>query len=403
MRGILRALATLLLLCAAAPSAPRAAPDLLAIEEEFLAGMAEAARDRCDLALPRFEAILARDPALHRVRLELAACLMRLDRDAEAAREFRHVYHDDAPPEVRRNIRLFLNAIERRRRVVPLLGLGLAPTTNVAAAPGARSVSILGLDFQLPPESRPRSGTGLATLLGAEVRQPLSGTTRLLAGALWQQRWYREDRFDDRLLLGSVGIGHTDAEWDATLRFIPSERSIGGRTALQQHAALLEASRAVTGEFAAAGVLQVSRLSYAEPNTPLDGYLVQALPGFRVTLGGLTQLQLLAGPTAQTADDAFNDLRGWRALAFLQTDIFPAFELGASASLGIQAARAPNPLFEVRRTDRDVELRADAVLRGVSVAGFSPAIGVTWLHRNSNIEVFSTEVFELRLGLRSVF
>ncbi|WP_237216998.1 tetratricopeptide repeat protein, partial [Falsiroseomonas oryziterrae] len=391
-----------LLLAVAAPVA-QARPDPAAIEDAFLAAMAEAERDRCDLAVPGFEAILARDPALHRVRLELAACLLRLDRDAEAAHEFRRVYHADAPVEVRRNIRLFLNAIERRRRFVPLLGLGLAPTTNVTAASSARSVSILGLDFQLPPDARPRSGLGLATLLGAEIRQPLSDTTRLLAGGLWQQRWYRDDRFDDRLLLGSVGLGYTDATWDATLRVVPTERSIGGRTVLQQQAVLLEASRAVTETAALAGVLQVARLGYSEPNTPLDGHLVQALPGLRVSLGGLTQLQLLAGPTAQTAEDAFNDLRGWRAIAFLTTDVFPVIELAASASLGLQQARAPNPLFEMRRTDRDIELRADAVLRSVSLGGFSPALGVTWLHRDSNIEVFSTDVFELRLGLRSVF
>lgn len=395
------------MLGAAAPDIARAAPTpdpgLIEIEDAFLAAMAEAGRDRCDLAVPRFEAILARGPALHRVRLELAACLLRLDRDAEAAREFRRVYHADAPPEVRRNIRLFLNAIERRRRVVPLLGLGLAPSTNITAAPSARSVSILGLDFQLPPEARPQSGIGIATLLGAEIRLPLSDTTRLLAGALWQQRWYRDEQFNDRLTGVSLGLGYTDAAWDVTLRLLPTERSIGGQTVLQQQAVLLEASRAMGETVAASGVLQVARLSYSEPNTPLDGHLVQALPGVRLNLGGLTQIQLLLGPTAQTAEDAFNDLRGWRAFAMLASDIWPSVELGASASLGVQRARAPNPLFEVHRTDRDVQLSADAVLRTVSVGGLSPAVGVTWLNRDSNIPVFSTNVFELRVGLRSVF
>ena len=378
-------------------------PETRAIEAAFLAGMAEAEAGRCDMAAERFQAILALDPTLDRVRLELALCQFRLGRDDEATANFREIYHGAVPVEVRQNIRPFLSALDRRRLFVPTFGLGLAPTTNANNATTARTIRLFGLDFDVAPEQRRRSGTGLATQLGGELRVPVDGNLRLLLGSGWQHRWYREPSFDDRFLVASIGLAYADATWDGSVRFLHGERSVGGQSVQHQTGGLVDIARAVTPTVSAAAVLQVAQLTHPERLRGADGWFAQALVGPRLTLDHLTQLQLIGGPIAQTAQEGFNDLQGWRGLAVLATDILPGAELVFYAGVTTLAARAPDPLFEVRRTGRDLEARLDATLRQVNVLGFSPTFGATWLRRSANISVFETEALEFRAGLRSAY
>lgn len=110
-----RAALVALLLCIPAPAVQaetqRAA---MAAEALFQAGLAALDQGEPRPAIRAFRQLLAADPALVRVRLELARALFAAGDFDASRREFQTVLSGDLPPEVRRNVLIFLRAIEAR-------------------------------------------------------------------------------------------------------------------------------------------------------------------------------------------------------------------------------------------------------------------------------------------------
>jgi len=68
------------------------------------------------LAIEKFQKMLAIDPGLHRVRLELAAVYFSMGRDADARRELQTVLDSNPPAAVKANIDQMMFAIDERTR-----------------------------------------------------------------------------------------------------------------------------------------------------------------------------------------------------------------------------------------------------------------------------------------------
>lgn len=108
------ALCCLALFLAAAPAAARSvSPEQ--IEDQFLGAMAELQAGRPGPAAIALRKILAADPSLVRVRLELARAYFVMRAWEDARREFVAVLSGALPEEVRRNVMGFLSQIDARR------------------------------------------------------------------------------------------------------------------------------------------------------------------------------------------------------------------------------------------------------------------------------------------------
>ena len=104
-------------------SLPAASQDLPALFDEGMAAVEAAGRaegDRrdelLDEAIAAFREMLVADPALVRVRLELARAFFLKGEDRLARRHFERVLAGEVPREVAANVRTFLIQIRARRR-----------------------------------------------------------------------------------------------------------------------------------------------------------------------------------------------------------------------------------------------------------------------------------------------
>ena len=163
------------------------------VERDFLDGMIAMAGKDFARAEALFRKILAADPKLIRVRLELARTLFLQKEDEDADYHFRLAIAESPPATVIANIARFREAIRARRAWRFNLAFGIAPDSNINSATDKERVDILGLPFRLDPDARARSGIGVigrGRRLGQAVaRQQGAALSRRLRphGALWRQ------------------------------------------------------------------------------------------------------------------------------------------------------------------------------------------------------------------------
>ncbi len=113
----------------------------------FWLGSCAAKAGEAELAIEKFQGMLAVDPELHRVRLELATVYYSLGRHADARRELNTVLEAKPPEPVRENMQKLLASIDAKtRKVYPNLrvSLGIQNDTNVSAGPDKEVVIVPG-------------------------------------------------------------------------------------------------------------------------------------------------------------------------------------------------------------------------------------------------------------------
>ena len=102
---------------------------------------------KTELAIESFNKMLAIDPELHRVRLELAATYFSMGKFDEAKKELEVVEASSPPPEVQANIKRMLAAINDRTQKTSWnlrASAGLLFDTNINAGPGQRELEVVG-------------------------------------------------------------------------------------------------------------------------------------------------------------------------------------------------------------------------------------------------------------------
>jgi len=121
-----------------------------------------------ELAIKKFTAMLAVNPNLHRVRLELATIYFQMGQYEKAREEITTVQQANPPEAVQRNIERFLAAIDERTRKAfwnVRLSQGIMYDTNASSGPGNRELSVIGGTLTLGDESKQIRDEALVTSL----------------------------------------------------------------------------------------------------------------------------------------------------------------------------------------------------------------------------------------------
>ena len=139
-------------------------------ERDFLAGMVAMARGDYARAEELFREILAADPTLVRVRLELARTLFLAGKDEQSDYHFRLAIAQNPPDAVVANVARFREAIHARRAWRFNVTVGIAPDSNINSATAKEQVDLFGLPFRLDPDARAKSGIGFVAGGDASVR-----------------------------------------------------------------------------------------------------------------------------------------------------------------------------------------------------------------------------------------
>ena len=182
-----------------------------------------------DAAIAALRTMLIDDPALVRVRLEMARAFFLKGEDALARRHFERVLAGNPPPNVAANVGRFLAEMRARKRWNFNLGAALAPDSNISSASDEPTIYYVGPPFPRDPAELPTSGVGLALWGGAEYQHPLGRGLRLRAGADAALRDYRGSRFDNLSVSGHLGPRWLlDARTEASLLASARRNWVGG-------------------------------------------------------------------------------------------------------------------------------------------------------------------------------
>lgn len=107
------------------------------IDTRFMLGQCASRINKPDEALALYQGILAENPDLPRVRLEMARAYMALGQNDKAREAFEAVQATNPPPVVGENIQRFLDSIAAQRPWQARLALSYVVDTNVNTGPGS--------------------------------------------------------------------------------------------------------------------------------------------------------------------------------------------------------------------------------------------------------------------------
>ena len=235
---------------------------------DFLYGTIALARGDWEAAIARFRAMLARDPTLVRVRLDLALAYFQARQDGNAASHFRQALGaPDLPPAARDNALRFLDEIRRRRTWSVSTQVALAPDNNINAATRARIVELFGLPAELSEDARQTSGVGLSVNVTGTHEAGISPDLRFRTSANVSTRTYRKRQFNNRTLTVRAGPRFLFERFDLRPALTLRARRLGGELYVRAGGLEVSGDWQVAPEWRLSGTVSAERLFY-EPGFP---------------------------------------------------------------------------------------------------------------------------------------
>jgi tetratricopeptide (TPR) repeat protein len=355
---------------------------------DFLRGTVALARGDYDSAIADFRAILARDPSLNRVRLDLARVLFETEDYTAADHHFRVAAAAGLPPEVQQKVNQFLEEIKRRKRWDIDLSLGIAPDSNVNAATNAQKVTLYGLAFDLDNQSRKTSGVGFASSLGGSYQAELNPDTRWVVGGRLNDVDYAGGRFDDRTVSAYTGprflLGRAS---EVTLKAVGTRRWYGGQDYSWGAGGLVEGETTLTPRLRLSGSLAVEQMRYDQnsgANGPVGALDVAVTYGLDATSLIRVDAALMR---EQARQSPYRDTQYFVGATYYRELPWGfGINLGANADLALYDS--PMAAFGVTRRDLTVNFRAALSNRTIDLFGFTPVIAYVHTDRSSNINLF---------------
>ena len=278
---------------------------------DFLYGTIALKRGDWQTAIARFRAMLARNPDLPRVRLDLAFAYFQAGEDRNAAYHFRLALGTKSLPEaVRANALTFLDRIRRRKTWSVSAGLALAPDSNINAATSARLIELFGLPAQLSEDARETSGVGVSADISGGYEARLSPDLRFRVGAGLYTRTYEKSQFNDRTLTLRAGPRLLFDDFDLRPELTGRLRELGGETYSRAAGLGLSSNWILAPAWRLNMRVSAERISYE--SFLGDGNIYGVRLGLSHAFGRST---LLRADTAYRREALTSDAYSWRELS----------------------------------------------------------------------------------------
>ena len=355
---------------------------------DFLHGSIALRRGNWQAAITRFRAMLARNPDVARVRLDLALAYFNAREDGNAAYHFRLALGEsDLPPVVRARALAFLDQIRRRKSWSITGSVALAPDSNINAATSARRVDLFGFPARLSEDARQTSGVGVSANLSAGYEARISEDMRFRISAGLRTRSYREEQFNVRVLSARVGPRFLFEAFDLRPEITVRERRIGGDVYSRAKGFEVSGSWLIGPAWRVTGSAGAEWISY-------EGFLGKSRIdsvqlGLAHALDRATMLRSDVGFRRETLDeDAYS---WWEYIAGVSaTREFPlGFVLTAGPSYRWREYGGPLAAFgpEARR-DGTLAGRVTVSNRHFALFGFMPEFTLLHERRHSNLGLY---------------
>lgn len=383
----------------------------------FRHGLAAKRQRRYRAAIRLFRHMLAQEPGLARVRLELAESYFRIGNDAQAEHHFRYALGNGLPPPVVRRVQAYLDAMRQRKRWSASLDFSIAPQSNVNRATVRRVIVLGGIPWTLDAQSRRKAGLR-ANLGGTFTARPylaenlrghirispsLSATTdgefrvtRLNVGDLSFASWTMSVSGELGLVFladlqeisAGVSMGHTWSEGESYLwtygAWLRMQRELGQRT---------------QGSLS----LSLDRLDYAASSGLKDGWEWSASPVIRHQMNAWLAATLSTSITwhhVKPKDEAY--VSGGVGLG-LDAILPHDFSLYAGVNLNRTRYQAADDVFATRRKDWKLTATTRLTYGRFTAFDLAPYIQYQYERRNSNIAFHDYENHAVNIGFTKRF
>ena len=391
-------------------------------------------------AVLAFRHVLNRQPDLVQPHLFLAHALFERGRCAEppedlwehllgddceaSERHYRRILAEEHPPQVVRQIHLFLRFIQARKRIHRSFRVAVAPDSNVNAATEARTVSTGlnlpgGQGIALNKESRQTSGVGLLLSTSAEYQRPLDyrlhdrSRTLLRAGGGLYRRDYSGSTFDDMTLSLHAGPRFEFAD-RALNRFsilVKANRGwYGGKTYSNGRGLRAEASGWAGERTWWGGTLERMDIRHRTPSAKRrDGPRLDATVQTAYIATPALTLGARGGWRRYRTDAAVERYDSWWAGLSADYELPSVFGIqGIGVSLSYDRHHRYSDHVKItesraKRRDRLGIIRLALHNRAFALGDFTPELALVREERKSNVELYRYQRSRIELGLRRLF
>ncbi|WP_169794864.1 tetratricopeptide repeat protein [Ruegeria profundi] len=411
--GLIFFLATALLLCISssvvASEATEGTDGDPRIENSFLLGMEYLRNGNPSLAAKHFLLILAEDPSLVRVRLELARAYF-LNKQWERSRsEFFRVLSSDLPEPVRIRVLDYIRAIDARRGFDWDLSIGVSSVGDTRSYDTDQIYLDFGgahLPFTLQREKSKELGLRLTG--GANFRKPIKNSfdtleTVAFAAVSFDLKEARTSRYDDYQLLSRVGLRLLSPRTTVSVAPVISTRILAGEIFENRNAWEVAFERRGLVGGALFGFLSVADL-HNKKSEALDGYETVAELGFRRSVSGRNVVGVSLLLEDKNVDNSFENYirRGIRLFGSFNA----RYGLTISPSIYFyeKSYRERNPLLTGDPDETTIGTSIRVEKNDVFFAnGFSPFVEFEYSQTKSEIDAFSYSENKFNAGVERRF
>jgi outer membrane protein len=373
-------------------------------EALFLMGEVNSRQHKYAEAIPYYRKILVDHPNVVRVRLDLARALFETGEDDAAEYNFHlALAAGDLPDTVIDNVERYLAIIRSRQHFVYDLNFGIAPDSNLNKATANDHVTLFGLPFALSPDARQKSGIGVTGTVSGEYRADLATDVRWRTGALlYGLKYPSNSEFDD-----SQARGHMGPQWffqrgDVSVLGVATKRWFGDKDYSTGVGGRLEGQYWLTKQVLYSGYFEGLNSSY-QTQPFLDGYYLDQGNFVDYYITPSSFVRGTVGVGYQSAEsDVFSNWYYRFGLAYQQEFVY-----GITANLAPEVQwtnyQETNPLFGVRRVDRQIFVKLSLYKRDFTIFGFAPVVSYSYTTNQSNQSLFKFDRNQFQLGFTRQF
>ncbi len=354
--------------------------------------------------------ILARDPDLPRVRLELARAYFVMQSWSESRAEFVSVLSGDIPLPVKHNILRFINAIDARRGFdwSAAIGVSLSPEAGRNYKTDTVILDFFGTKLPFKVEREENDVIGLTFDGSAEVRRKLLDSSEgpSVVGFVSASADVFEAEgtdHDDYIFGASTGFRYI---WPQTTAFVAANGSVRYRSG-EVYEDRMGISSAIEYR-SETGFAPFLSIAYTDVNVheteAQDGGLYSLRTGFSKSVSGNANVGVSVTFQHFDAQESFESYEAVGMSLFGRADLGLGFVATARADLAYRRYKSKIPLFLNKRREKQFGVDLEFVKNDVFLFDlFSPFVQLGYAYNDSSINIFTYNEYRFVIGVKNAF
>ncbi len=367
----------------------------------FIRGLIARGRGKPREAVALFRKALSNDPSLTLVRAELARTLYLLE-DDDSARHHLELLMSAAPtPQEAQGIKSFIDTIDARRPYRISTYVSVAPSTNINNGSSNDTIHFNGIPFQIDPDSREKSGVGLAAGVSAAYTKRLADDYAAVFGIGANGRFYEDGDFNQLSFSESAEIRYLHDAGHLGLGIVGSQSLSGDAADLAYYGfgPRISASQRLTPQDRVDASIAIEFRSYPDyDNQNGMAYLGQGTwthvfdPSLAASFGlNLARVE---------ADDGFHSNWSYAANA----GIYKELSDGITVNLGAEIRFLDyDKIAGEPRSDDRYTATIGLTKRDLDIIGYAPVIEYSYTLNNSNVALYEYDSHTIDFRLTKDF